>query len=318
MWIQLAVKTCKNVGRLIVAMAVFPIVSVLSLPKMIRIYLNPEIQSRHIFPRLRIPCFSDEYNRPPSRQALQRMKNILVAEYKISISHFRSLSTCYFMQGGSFIFLNTVVLIDKLLSYFILGRGSYLFRFTGLSTVLTISSISVFLPNTFFILTEFLKRGFVESTLDEILFSIKRDFAYIKRDYNPTRYVQPLILRANLNLGSIKGLAQALPGTLRPKLHEELAAKCNQIKTIEKSLSDLTTLPRVVTDLIIEYTEAPSLIFSSGKPIASLKFQKLEKVFLEKENILDAELDQDWDLENDSLIKNDDGKSNRHDRSLAI
>lgn len=265
----------KRIGRGIIAAIIAPISAVASIPKMYRIYRDPDIEIRHftIMSRIFRRCRPAYFIRPPGTTIL-RMKHLVVAKYKISIKYLRFqniLHYFYFSLGLGTFGLTLLMFSMDCLASLSTPYPSHLaddlsqmmsigWKITGI-IVLIITGGAGF--NEMF---RYPNSSYLSSALDEITAICK---CCCK---NSRRNIEEHILKANLSLGLITASRNMLARTERPALHQELLDKRRSVNHTQEILSQTMPLPHEINNLILGYTFPEALIFSAGKPIALAKF----------------------------------------------
>lgn len=286
----------KVISKGIFATVVYPIATIISFPKMLMIYFDPEIQSRHftiinrsdILRRLLPRYFS-----LPPEATIQRMKNKMIAKYKISVSYLRLQVGHHILYALGFsalgildlLFLSTDLIANAKDSSNRSSTNHLELWATGGKVMLFISSFSTFCQT---IILHNQKNSYLSSAVDEISSLLQ---CYRK---NRKLYIDPFILKANLKLNALQRANLLLLKTPRPLLHQELILKAQNINTtrqfLSKTLSENNPLPNEINDIILEYSFPTSLLFSEGKHNSLMKFEKFlksnQKVILQDEELL--------------------------------
>lgn len=269
----------------IVAAVIYPIATIFSIPKMIRIYRDREIQTRH-FTRGESPpeCVSccngrypDFYRKPP-QNIIQKMKLLVTTKYNISLSYLRSqvrihLLGAYTLAIAVPVFsIATPIVVSNPYSY---DNEGQLVRTDPSQFWIILGGFLSLIPSIYGFLRTLLGFGndtYFISAVDEITYPFKKCFTK-----NPSRLIDRLIVRKNRELGTRESLDFALAKTNLPILNQEF----NRTKAILTFLDNFLIDNKAPIDkdsmnLVKEYVFSNSLIFSSGKSLNPNKLKMLD------------------------------------------
>lgn len=288
MWIKCCIQFAKSIPRSLAAAVIFPFATIISFPKMLAIYLNPEIQSRHFTPMNRVWRWLPGYVRSPE-PTIKRMKYLVTSRYKISVSYLRSQVFSHLLNGtvifcfgcvsGLFLIMDTSAGASEASAFNHAAMWSKAIKILAcIPSAVGMIETLVFPQRTHFI-----------SAWDEISFPFKRCC-----NRNAARLIDRLIIKANIGLGEIQRVKQILPRTLRSTLHRDLEQKYNT-NEIKEALLNLSTLTVPIIDLIIEYG-FPYGLFFSNEPLNLKKLKEFENL-----NQLKPESKEEFTLDIESI-----------------
>lgn len=265
----------KHIFKSVVSAIIYPIATLVSTPKMLRIYFDRDIQSRFFLNQEKLitckPCCSRRYPNfftEPSPSEIKKMKLLAVSRYKISLSYLRSQLKINVVKQIILLSAVPILLPLSLILPDVHNRDADEFNnsipkcWIGLTILseLIIPSMYGFLRTLLLDCLDNSNNTSFISACDEILFPLKK-LCCIK---HPTRMMDRLISKRTLELAATKeNLDSFLSTTRLPALNNEF----NQFIKIEpakKLIRNTTQLPNELVGLICDYACPKWLIFSSG------------------------------------------------------
>lgn len=254
----------------VVSVVIAPIATIFSLPKMVAIYLDPEIKVRKLsmadillesglalFPkRIKNGLIPNKIEIETSTLWLS---NKIVSKYKVSFPYFCSQVILHIFYG--FLLTTTTVnsIYKTLSSHQNANYPHKEFSIIFSLNTLLFPAICMLFAN---FNPAFRKFNFVLlSALDEITFPFKYCFSK-----NPSRLLNPIIHRANFELGNIQAVNIELSKTSLPNLTRVLLQKKSSLLSLDKLIVKSTGLTTDAANLVSEYyLPKKLLVFAFGK-----------------------------------------------------
>lgn len=282
------------------AAVIYPVATIISAPKMIRIYFDPDVQTRHITQKdVKPDCNSccegrhpEFYRRPPD-EVIIRMKQLVPARYKISISYLRSQVRIHLTSAYITAICIPIYLVVTIASPFWKPDPNnpnnqepppsqgVMFTYYGI--------IMSLIPSLYGLLRTILGFGnqtYFISALDEITYPFKR--LCTKK---PSRQMDRLIANRSVDAFTKEGLDIRLSRTILPTLNKDLNKQKNKIKLVKEYLNTKVFFPNTTNEIIVDYAFSNSLIFSAGNVINTRKLKALDQMCQPKFESPEEELD---------------------------